>query len=1004
MTNPFSLVASSNESTVVAEYKVEVQNRKDYQSEDELEKEFIKTLETQGYEYLVINSTNDLISNLRTQIEKLNNINFSDADWKKFLLENITNPNYGVKEKTRLLQECSAIEFTTEDGVLHNIKLIDKDNVHNNYLQVINQFEQNNGAHKNRYDVTILVNGLPLVHTELKRRGVDISNAFNQIDRYQRESFWSDSGLFEFIQIFVISNGTLTKYYSNTTRDSHINGDSKKKTRGSNSFKFTSYWTDAKNKRIPDLIDFTKTFFCKHVILNILTKYCVFDTQEKLMVMRPYQIVATEKIINKIKIATEYKMYGTIDAGGYIWHTTGSGKTLTSFKTAQLATHLSGVDKVMFVVDRKDLDYQTINEYNRYQKGCVDSNKNTNKLKEQLENPNSRIIVTTIQKLDVFIRKNPAHDVYGKNVVIIFDECHRSQFGKMHTDITKHFKKYYLFGFTGTPIFPRNSSSNNKANFKTTEQVFGDKLHTYTIVSAIEDENVLPFRIDYVNTIKEKSDIKDQKIQDIDKTKALEDINRVKNIVSYVLDNFDIKTKRNKTYTFKDKRVNGFNSIFAADSILMAMKYYKEFKQQIKDENLDFKIALIYSFNPNEEDPDNLYDAVDNPVIDETAKDFLAEAINDYNIEWRTNFSIDGDGFQNYYKDVSQKLKEKELDMLIVVNMFLTGFDAVTLNTLWVDKNLKEHGLIQAFSRTNRILNSVKTFGNIVCFRNLEKETEDAISLFGDSNAKSIVVLKSFDAYYNGYYDDNKKWHIGWKDLIIELSEKYPLRPERFEVIGENQKHNFIAFWGSVLRLKNILSCFGEFVGKEIISDYDFADYNSIYLDLYREYKEQTQAEKEIINKDVIFEIELIKQVDVNVDYILKLVKQYHDKNSKNKDILVTIVKTIDSSLQLKSKKELILDFIDGINSSSEVEKDWGKFVAEEKEKELNVLIFEEKLKEKETKQFVLDAFNDGIFKTDGSNFDKILPPTSMFGNKRKIMRERVAAKFEKFFEKYSNI
>ena len=742
----FNIVAATSENTVVTEYE-SVKSRSDsYQSEAELEKEFIRLLCEQGYTYLPIHTEKDLIANLRERLEELNNYKFSDSEWDRFFNEAIANPNDKIEDKTRKIQEDFVQVLKRDDALTKNILLIDKKNIHNNRLQVINQYVigiEQGAKHDNRYDVTILVNGLPLVHVELKRRGVAIREAFNQINRYQRDSFWAGSGLFEYVQIFVISNGTNTKYYSNSTRFNAIKDATSgktKKEKTSNSFEFTSFWADANNRVIPDLIDFTKTFFAKHTILNILTKYCVFTSENMLMVMRPYQITATERILNRIEIAHNYKKYGNIAGGGYIWHTTGSGKTLTSFKTARLASNLSFIDKVLFVVDRKDLDYQTMKEYDRFEKGAANSNSSTVILERQLRDSKSHIIITTIQKLSSFIKKYKEHAVYDKQVVIIFDECHRSQFGDMHAAIVRSFKKYYMFGFTGTPIFPANSGAVRNPKLFTTEQTFGDQLHTYTIVDAINDKNVLPFRVDYIKTMDTDADIDDEQVWDIDRKKAFEAPERIALIAKYILEHFDQKTYRgDKTYVYstltniaevassdrgkveeikQKQRVSGFNSIFAVSSVPMAKLYYDEFRRQIKaDPTKNLKIAVIYSYGANEEEADGILDEEnpeDTSALDQTARDFLDSAILDYNQMFHTNYDTSSDKFQNYYKDISLRMKNKELDLLIVVNMFLTGFDATTLNTLWVDKNLKMHGLIQAFSRTNRILNSIKTFGNIV--------------------------------------------------------------------------------------------------------------------------------------------------------------------------------------------------------------------------------------------------------------------------------------------------
>ncbi len=808
-------------------------------------------------------------------------------------------------------------------------------------MQVINQYVENDGNHDNRYDVTVLVNGLPLVHIELKRRGVALKEAFNQINRYQRDSFWAGSGLYEYVQIFVISNGTNTKYYSNTTRESHIKEQQQtrnKSKKTSNSFEFTSYWADANNKVISDLVDFTRTFFSKHTILNILTKYCVFTSEELLLVMRPYQIVATERILNRIEVSTNYKKMGTIEAGGYIWHTTGSGKTLTSFKTAQLASNLDYIDKVIFVVDRKDLDYQTMREYDRFEKGAANGNRSTKILQKQLEDDTSRIIVTTIQKLSEFVKRNNNHPVFQKHLVLIFDECHRSQFGDMHKMIVNNFKNYHLFGFTGTPIFAKNATNKSNPDFCTTEQAFGDKLHTYTIVDAINDGNVLPFRIDYVNTVKKKDGMTDKEVQAINTEEALSSHERVSKIVEYIIEHFDQKTKRNSFYDLKGQRVNGFNSMFAVASIPMAKKYYLEFKKQLEEKHKDLTIATIYSFAANEEDTsDGILDdeGFETYLLDQSSREFLDFAIGEYNKKFKTNFSSDGNGFQDYYKDLSDKVKHREIDLLIVVNMFLTGFDATTLNTLWVDKNLKQHGLIQAYSRTNRILNSVKSYGNIVCFRDLQQQTNDAIALFGDKNATGIVLLKSYEDYYYGYEDDKGKKQIGYEERIAMLLQKYPLGEQ---IIGEQAKKEFIVAMGNILRLRNILSSFDKFKGNEILTDRDFQDYIGTYTDLYEEFKPNA-GDGESIKDDLVFEMELVKQVEVNIDYILMLVAKYHQSNCTDKEILGSIDKAIKSSLTLRSKKELIDGFISKINANTDVMKDWSKFVREQEESDLKNLI-----------------------------------------------------------------
>lgn len=1047
----FSIVAENPESTVVAEFQSSTRRETAYQSEAELEQTFIAHLQTQAYEYLPITCEQDLVGNLRRQLQHLNNYHFTNQEWEQFFRGKIANQNSGIEEKTATIQEDHIQLLTRDDGTTKNIYLIDKENIHNNHLQVINQYVVDDGKRPNRYDITILVNGLPLVHVELKRRGVDIKEAFNQIDRYSRESFWAGSGLFEYVQLFVISNGTYTKYYSNTTRFSHIKEMSStratKTKRTSNSFEFTSWWADANNRPITDLMDFGRTFFAKHALLNILTRFCVFTSDRLLLVMRPYQIVATERILNKIVVSNNYKIYGSIKAGGYVWHTTGSGKTLTSFKTAQLVSKLPFIQKVLFVVDRKDLDYQTMKEYDKFEKGAANSNTNTSILKKQLETPNARIIITTIQKLSVLIKKQKDHQVFSQQVVVIFDECHRSQFGDMHTAITKSFKKYYLFGFTGTPIFAINSSSSSRADLKTTIQAFGcythgnpknctrethsSAIHTYTIVDAIADKNVLPFRIDYISTMREEENIKDEKVWDIDREKALASPKRISNIVEYILQHFDQKTKRNsKTYSFsalanihevassrdrskieevKQKiRLSGFNSIFAVSSIEVAKLYYKEFKRQqaLVPELAKIKVATIFSFGVNEPDVEDDGIEDENPDntdgMDQGSRDFLETAIVDYNLMFKTNYDTSADKFQNYYKDISLRMKNREIDLLIVVNMFLTGFDATTLNTLWVDKNLRMHGLLQAFSRTNRILNSIKTFGNIVCFRNLEVATNKSIALFGDKEARGIVLLKTYAEYYNGYKDGDKVIH-GYEFLVADLLTRFPVG---VEILGEKDKKEFIRLYSAILKVKNILSTFDEFAGNEILTDRDVQDYHSMYINLYNEFRNKDQGDSENVNDDIVFEMELIKQVEINIDYIIALIKKYHEGHLKDKEVVINISKAIDSSVELRNKKELIQQFINSLNPLTNVEDDWQSFVDAKKLEELNSIITDENLDKDETYKFINNAFRDGFVQSTGTSISKVLPPVSRFSptGDRTKKRETVIEKLTVFFNKFWDI
>ena len=948
MAEIMDIISQNTQSTVVAEYVREERERETgYQSESDLENTLIAQLQRQGYEYLPIHNEKELIANLRNQLEKLNDITFTDSEWQRFFKTEIAKESNGIKEKAFTIQRDYKKSFVREDGTQLNISLIDKKDVHHNSTQVINQYAVDSGTQKNRYDVTILVNGLPLVHIELKRRGVLLKEAFNQINRYGRESFWADNALFEFVQIFIISNGTTTKYYSNTTRDNHIKEQNSKakagRQRTCNSYEFTSYWSDAKNKLLNDLEDFTATFLSRHSLLNILTRFCVLTEQNILMAMRPYQIAATERLLNRIEVAHNAKLYGTVKAGGYIWHTTGSGKTLTSFKAAQLATKLPYIDKVMFVVDRKDLDYQTMREYDRFQKGAANGNTSTSVLEKQITDSKSKIIITTIQKLSSYIKKNPDSDIYKKEVVLIFDECHRSQFGDMHAAITKKFKKYYIFGFTGTPIFIENMPT-GVGLVKTTEDAFGERLHTYTIVNAISDHNVLPFRVDYVRTMKEKEDVENSKVWDIEREKALSDPRRINNVTAYILEHYAQQTLQGKNYKMsvvtnveqlaKDKKkkveeergkslLNGFNSIFAVQNIPMAKQYYLEFLRQMEElpENKRLRIATIFSYGVNEADPDDEGDEnSDNTEgLDASSREFLERAIKDYNKMFGTSYDTSADKFPNYYKDVSLRMKNREIDLLLVVNMFLTGFDATTLNTLWVDKNLRYHGLLQSYSRTNRILNSIKQFGNIVCFRNLEDSTNKALSLFGDPEARGISILRPFDDYFNGYEDNKGQHQKGYKELAEELQQM--LKPGEYP-FGEEAERNFVKLFGNILKMRNLLSVFDQFQGKDMLSERDVQDYTGIYLDIREKFIHQ-KKDKEDICDDLVFEMEFVKQVEVNIDFILFLVEQYRKSHKQDGEIRVRISKAIDSSPDLRDKKELIEKFIEQLTPNSEVDAAW---------------------------------------------------------------------------------
>ncbi len=1029
------IVAATSDDTVVAEYKPSSVRATSYQLESELEDEFLHLLRMQGYEQPTIRNEAQLVENLRRQLERLNDYQFSDDEWKRFFHGCLANNAEPVEEKTRRLQEDDTVQaLRRDDGSTKNITLIDKKHIHHNHLQVIHQYSTGKGAGTARYDVTVLVNGLPLVHIELKKRGVAIREAFDQIARYQEDYFSEGYGLFQYVQIFVISNGTDTKYYSNTTRrDAAKAARRGKEKKTSDDFKFTSFWADAKNKPIPDLMDFATTFFAKHTLLKILTKFCVFTSERMLMVMRPYQIAAAERILNTIEIANNNKLYGSIKAGGYIWHTTGSGKTLTSFKTAQLATKLEFIDKVLFVVDRKDLDYQTMKEYDRFEKGAANSNTSTEVLKRQLEDDNAKIIITTIQKLSFFVKQNKKHPVYQQHVVIIFDECHRSQFGDMHAAIVKNFKNYYIFGFTGTPIFaPKDPSP--LATTLTTEQIFGEKIHTYTIVNAIKDENVLPFHVDYLKTMSAAEDTEDEMVPDIDREAAYNAPERIQRITAYVLDHFDQKTHREgRSYDYRTitniaevasaargkveerkraQQLKGFNSIFAVASIKRAKLYYEEFQRQMKEKpEKALKIALIYSYGANTEaggllDEENSEDA---SALDKSSREFLDSAIRDYNEMFHTFYSTEGDRFQNYYKDVSLRMKNKELDMLIVVNMFLTGFDATTLNTLWVDKKLKQHGLIQAFSRTNRILNSVKSCGNIVCFGDMREQVDEAIAMFGADDAGRIVFIRRFEDLLNGC-EENGVHFPGYADMVMELRENYPL--DERDTWGEKKEKAYAKLIGAVLRRRNVLKNFDEFESQDPLTKRELQDHLSYYQDLHDK-RRRPQGEKIDITDDVVFEIELIKQVDIDIDYILALIEKRRraalkDKEVKEqviKEMHEDIIKAVSASPKLRSKRALIEAFIGMLDEVTDVFAEWQAFANEQREKELGQLIQSERLNERETRRFLENAFRDGAIKTTGTELSKIMPPMSRFdGSGREKKKQAIIEKLGQFLEKYSGI
>ena len=972
-----------------------------YQSEAELERELIANLVAQGYERADFKTSDELYANLKVQIERLNNITFSDSEWERFLIEYLDAPNEGMIEKTRKIQEDYIYDFIFDDGHLKNIKIIDKKNIHNNYLQVVNQVV-GGARNENRYDVTILVNGLPLVHIELKKRGALVQEAYYQIHRYIKESFNLDHSLYKFVQIFVISNGTYTKYFANTTAKNKDN------------YEFTCEWADAKNVVIRDLVDFTKTFFEKRVILEVLTKYCVFDVNDTLLIMRPYQIAATERILWKIKSSYESKKAGTAEAGGFIWHTTGSGKTLTSFKTARLATNLDFIDKVIFVVDRKDLDYQTMKEYQKFQEDSVNGSKDTKELKKSIEKDDNRIVVTTIQKLNEFVKKNPNHPIYNKHCVLIFDECHRSQFGDAQKNIRKSFKKYYQFGFTGTPIFPENSLKGD-----TTSGIFGAQLHCYVITDAIRDGKVLKFKVDYNNISPKFKDsemeMDEEKLKKAEK-KMLMHPERISEITKYILKVFNTKTYRNEFYDLKNRRLNGFNAMFAVQSVESAKLYYEEFQKQQESlpEEKRLKVATIFSFAANEE-PSSLgeieEEGFETTAMNSTAKEFLKKVIDDYNNVFKTNYTVDGQGFQNYYKDLSQKVKDKDIDLLIVVGMFLTGFDAPTLNTLFVDKNLRYHGLIQAFSRTNRILNKTKAFGNIVCFRNLERATEDAIKTFGDENSVNVILEKSYDEYINGFKDNETgKTFKGYIEICEELIAKFP---DPTEIELEADKKEFVQLFGELLKAENILRNFDEFQNFEkIISERQMQDMKSVYVDIRESFlneRRSREAEAQQVDfSDVEFQIDLLKTDEINLDYILNLIMQKAKESKDIEHLKDEIRRVIKSSLGTRAKEDLVMDFISKkrlseLQNDDNIIETFYNFAKREKEEKINQLIAEENLNEK-AYRFIEKSISKGFVEYTGDELDGIIPPLSRRGGAREKKKEIVLEKLRKIVDVFVGV
>lgn len=998
-----STIAEMTNGIILANYEEILQVQDTYQSEKELEDGMIRDLESQGYERFYGKTSEELYKNLKVQIERLNKVAFTDKEWERFLVEYLDCPNDGMIEKTRKIQENYIYDFIFDDGHLKNIKIIDKKNIHNNILQVCNQIKQK-GKHKNRYDVTILVNGLPLVHIELKKRGVSLHEAFSQIDRYGKESFNTENSLYKFVQIFVISNGTYTRYFANTTAQNK------------NHYEFTCEWADAKNKVIRDLKDFTATFFEKRTILEVLTKYCVFDSNDILLIMRPYQIAATERILWKIESSYQNKKCGKIEAGGFIWHTTGSGKTLTSFKTAKLATELKYIDKVFFVVDRKDLDYQTMKEYQKFQPDSVNGSKDTKELKRSIEKQDNKIVVTTIQKLNEFVKKNPSHEIYDKHCVIIYDECHRSQFGDAQKNIRKSFKNYYQFGFTGTPIFPENALGSD-----TTAGIFGAQLHSYVITDAIRDKKVLKFKVDY-NDIRAKfkaaeTETDDKKLKELEKRMLLHP-ERISKIVEYILKVYNTKTHRNEYYNIKQKRLNGFNAIFAVQSVEAAKLYYEEFQKQQENlpEEKRLKVATIYSFAANEERnaigdiPDENFEP---SAMESTAKEFLDKVISDYNDYFKTNFSTNGNEFQNYYKDLSKKVKDKKIDILIVVGMFLTGFDAPTLNTLFVDKNLRYHGLIQAFSRTNRILNKVKTFGNIVCFRDLEKATKNAIKTFGDDNSVNIILEKSYNDYIKGFKDEETGKSVkGYINLCNEIVEKFP---KPVEIEKNQDKKEFAELFGELLKTENILKNFDEFENFEkIISDRQMQDMKSVYVDICEEIRnagkddQNNSNEQGIDFSDIEFQIDLLKTDEINLDYILELILEKTKEHDNIETLKSEIRRIIRTSLGTRAKENLVINFINKtdlkkLKNNGEILDAFYKYAKEEKKEKIDELVKDENLKE-DSRRFIEKSINKGFVDYAGSELDSILPPTSRRKGAREVKKQSVLEKIRKMVEIFIGI
>lgn len=1022
-------IAESNRFIVLDKYIKEWEVADSYQSEGDLERELISDLDKQGYEFLPNLTTLDaMLVNVRVQLQALNNVQFTDVEWTRFVETFLDKPSDGIVDKTRKIHDDYIHDFVFDDGRIQNIYLVDKANVSRNKVQVIKQFEQT-GSHANRYDVTILVNGLPLVQIELKKRGVAIREAFNQIHRYSKESFNSDHSLYKYLQLFVISNGTDTRYFANTTQ------------RNKNSFDFTMNWADSNNNLIKDLKDFTATFFQKNTLLNVLLHYSVFDISNTLLVMRPYQIAATERIMWKVKSSYQAKNWSKTDSGGFIWHTTGSGKTLTSFKAARLATELDFIDKVFFVVDRKDLDYQTMKEYQRFSPDSVNGSDSTAGLKRNIDKDDNKIIVTTIQKLNNLMKSENDLAIYNKQVVFIFDECHRSQFGEAQKNLKKKFKRFYQFGFTGTPIFPQNALGAD-----TTASVFGRELHSYVITDAIRDEKVLKFKVDYNDVRPQFKDIEteqdEKKLNAAENKKALLHPERIREISQYILNNF-----RQKTHRLQGNN-KGFNAMFAVSSVDAAKLYYEMLNNLQANSDKPIKIATIFSFNANEEQdavgdiPDESFDV---SAMNSSAKEFLSSAINDYNNFFKTNYSVNANGFQDYYRDLAKKVKSQEVDLLIVVGMFLTGFDAPTLNTLFVDKNLRYHGLMQAYSRTNRIYDATKTFGNIITFRDLEQATIDAITLFGDKNTKNVVLEKSYKEYMEGFVDATSgAARRGFIDVVTELEQRFP-NPE--EIVKEADKKDFAKLFGEYLRVENILQNYDEFASlkalqtldmdnaeaveefkeKHYLSDEDFItlqsikvpaerkiqDYRSTYNDIrdwLRKEKASNEMEASTIDWDeVVFEVDLLKSQEINLDYILE---QIFEKNKKVKDkatLVEDVQRMIRSSLGNRAKESLLVDFInktdlDKIGDKASVIEAFFSFAQSEKQREAAELINSERLNVDEAKRYISISIKREYASDNGTDLKEILPKMSPLNPEYLTKKQSVFQKISAFVEKFKGV